>query len=252
MTFSDAADDYLLGASEASRPIYARRLREHVLPMLGRLPVERITREDVQGVLSEVSPGSRHAVRAVVRAVLRYAGNHEADGLKIRGGRAHEPRPLSRAESDRLLGVLGDQPADTLLAVLLATGLRLGEAMALRRSDWIEDRRVLRVKAAKAARGREVGVPEWAVPQVERLLAGECPVERTVRRVLARRLRAAGLPEVRIHDLRHTRAAQLLLAGAPVRYVSEQLGHSTVAFTLQVYGALVGDTPQARRAWANL
>ena len=43
------------------------------------------------------------------------------------------------------------------------------------------------------------------------------------------------LPRIRLHDLRHTHATLLLKEGVPVKVVSERLGHSSVAFTMQVY-----------------
>ena len=45
----------------------------------------------------------------------------------------------------------------------------------------------------------------------------------------------AKLPTIRLHDLRHTHATLLLADGVPVKVVSERLGHSTVAFTMEVY-----------------
>jgi integrase len=46
---------------------------------------------------------------------------------------------------------------------------------------------------------------------------------------------AAGLPPIRLHDVRHSYATAALRAGVPVKVVSERLGHSSVAFTQQVY-----------------
>jgi integrase len=48
-------------------------------------------------------------------------------------------------------------------------------------------------------------------------------------------LRQAGLPEIRLYDLRHTGATLALAAGVPPKVVSEQLGHASAAFTLDVY-----------------
>ena len=45
----------------------------------------------------------------------------------------------------------------------------------------------------------------------------------------------SGLPEITLHDLRHTHATLLLKAGVPVKVVSERLGHSNPAFTMSVY-----------------
>lgn len=48
-------------------------------------------------------------------------------------------------------------------------------------------------------------------------------------------LERAGLPKIRLYDLRHTAATLAVAAGVPVKVVSEQLGHSNIAFTLDVY-----------------
>ena len=48
-------------------------------------------------------------------------------------------------------------------------------------------------------------------------------------------LKRAGLPAIRFHDLRHTCATLMLLQGQPVKVVSEQLGHSQIALTLDTY-----------------
>jgi integrase len=51
-----------------------------------------------------------------------------------------------------------------------------------------------------------------------------------------RRLRRAGLPIVRVHDLRHTAASYLLGQGENIKVVQEMLGHSTVTTTIDIYG----------------
>ena len=48
-------------------------------------------------------------------------------------------------------------------------------------------------------------------------------------------LERAGLPRIRVHDLRHTSATVLLEAGVHPKLVQELLGHSTVALTLNTY-----------------
>lgn len=53
----------------------------------------------------------------------------------------------------------------------------------------------------------------------------------TFERILAK----TDLPRIRLHDLRHTHATLLLKEGIPPKVVSERLGHSNVAFTMQVY-----------------
>jgi integrase len=45
----------------------------------------------------------------------------------------------------------------------------------------------------------------------------------------------AGLPNIRLYDLRHTAATPALTVGVSPKVVSEQLGHTSAAFTLDVY-----------------
>jgi integrase len=52
-------------------------------------------------------------------------------------------------------------------------------------------------------------------------------------------LRQAGLPAIRLYDLRHTAATLALSAGVPPKVVAEQLGHASAAFTLDVYSHLL-------------
>ncbi len=54
-------------------------------------------------------------------------------------------------------------------------------------------------------------------------------------------LKATGLPRIRFHDLRHSCATLRLAAGENLKIVQELLGHSSAAFTLQVYGHTVPD-----------
>lgn len=50
-----------------------------------------------------------------------------------------------------------------------------------------------------------------------------------------RQVKRAGLPPIRLHDLRHTHATLALSAGVHPKVVSERLGHASVAFTLDQY-----------------
>ena len=68
-------------------------------------------------------------------------------------------------------------------------------------------------------------------------LAGRAKQESTdvVSQRFNRLVRRAELLRIRYHDLRHTHATLLLLAGVPPHVVSMRLGHKSVAFTLQQY-----------------
>ena len=66
-----------------------------------------------------------------------------------------------------------------------------------------------------------------------------------VHRVWHPLLEKAGLRRVRFHDLRHTYASDLIQSGESLAYVKEQLGHSSIQITVDLYGHLV---PGANRS----
>jgi integrase len=92
---------------------------------------------------------------------------------------------------------------------------------------------------------------EWRVRQLEeRLLCGEAWVDTDqvftrpdgaglhpgrVSKLLRSRFAGAGLPRVRLHDVRHTWATVALRAGVHPKIVSERLGHASIQITLDIY-----------------
>lgn len=63
----------------------------------------------------------------------------------------------------------------------------------------------------------------------------------------------AGVPTIRFHDLRHTHGSLLIKEGVPVKVVSERLGHSNIAFTMQTYQhVLPGMQADAARTYERL
>lgn len=68
-----------------------------------------------------------------------------------------------------------------------------------------------------------------------------------------RAVKWTGLRRIRFHDLRHTHATLLLESGVNPRVVSERLGHSSVAFTLDTYAhVLPGMQPEAAQMFSDL
>jgi integrase len=157
----------------------------------------------------------------------------------------------------------------------LATGMRRGEILALRWRNVDFEHRALRVmeslektkkaglrfKSPKNGRGRVITLPALAIDELRRrkleqaeellrfgvrqsgatLVCAQPDGEPASPFALSHaffdfiRKRAGEFPRVRFHDLRHTHATQLLLAGVHPRIAQERLGHSTVALTLDLY-----------------
>jgi integrase len=70
----------------------------------------------------------------------------------------------------------------------------------------------------------------------------------------ARHSKAAGLPPLPLHGLRHSHASTLLEAGVHPKVVQERLGHSSAGFTLQVYSHVTRgmDAEAAEKAAARV
>ena len=62
----------------------------------------------------------------------------------------------------------------------------------------------------------------------------------TVSHAFNKIMRKAGLPNIRLHDLRHTHASLLLQAGVHPKIVQERLGHSSIRVTLDTYSHVIG------------
>src|SRR3990172_3407946 len=63
----------------------------------------------------------------------------------------------------------------------------------------------------------------------------------------------AGVPKIRLHDIRHTHGTLLIKAGVPVKVVSERLGHANPAFTIDTYQhVLPGMQAEAARVFEKL
>jgi len=56
-----------------------------------------------------------------------------------------------------------------------------------------------------------------------------------LKRTFERLIKAAGVPKIRFHDLRHTHATMLLAQGVHAKVISERLGHSNIKTTLDIY-----------------
>jgi integrase/recombinase XerC len=205
------------------------------------------------------------AVR-VFTAWLARTGQIPADvGASLRSPKGGQKLPpvLRQDEAAELIAAaarLADDGSpvgvrDTaMLELLYATGVRVGELVALDVDDLDRGRNVLRV----LGKGRKERTVPFGIPAAEavdawlsrgrpRLVApGAGPAlflgarggridQRAVRTVVHRRIAdVPGAPDIGPHGLRHTAATHLLEGGADLRSVQELLGHASLA-TTQLY-----------------
>jgi integrase len=94
-------------------------------------------------------------------------------------------------------------------------------------------------KAERERLYRELGKPLTLDDLVFTSIEGKSLDPSVLSHNFAKIAKQAGLGNVRFHDLRHTFASLMLLRGAKPKVISEALGHSSVAFTMDVYSHII-------------
>jgi integrase len=263
---------------------YRRVVRKHLVPALGRKPLQRLTATDFDGLYARLGktlqPATVRMVHNVAHKALDDAVRKQlltrnparyADPPKV-------PRVTRRTWSARELRQFVGSTADVRLhsAFLFSatTGVSRGELLGLRWFDLdLENGRAsivqtviptggkrweikpstkdggsrqialdaTTVAALEAHKERQLGEREaWGEAYDDHDLVftrenGEPLDPNRFSELFASRLKAAKLPHIRLHDLRHTHATLALAAGVHPKVVQERLGHASVKMTLDRY-----------------
>jgi integrase len=150
----------------------------------------------------------------------------------------------------------------TLFRVLIYTGLRRGEILALTWSDIDfknreisitktltigEDKKVILSSPKAKASIRVIDIDEETLIELEKLklksksdivfpnTKGKYARLSNIQDKLHKACKDLGIKNVRVHDLRHTHASLLFASGADVKYVQNRLGHEKIETTLNIY-----------------
>jgi integrase len=255
--------------------------------LLGRMRLQEVKPVHVRAAVDRVIEAG-YAPRTVARVLMRLkalfrealrlelVARNPAEAIQVRlpkgekAARALEPEEVARlleaAEASR------SRDMALLLRLMLETGLRRGEALALQWGDVDLERGEVRVWRAWAKVGSKGAFTPLKTPTAKRvvplplgllrrlkarkeellerlnpeevdslhLVGGVKPVDPDAFNHYLRRLaEKAGLGRVRVHDLRHTWATLALSRGIPLEVVSERLGHASPTITLNVYRHLL-------------
>jgi integrase len=266
-TLAEFAPVFLEGYAVANRQkpssVAAKQgiLDQHLIPLLGARPLDRISTEDVQRLkahLAQLTPKTVNNVLSVLSVLLKVAVEwKEIDQMpcSIRLVKTMKPEAAFHDFEDfeRLVEEARVLDWRAHVAVLLGgeAGLRCGEMLALewgdvdlkrgqllvQRSDWEGH-----VSTPKGGRPRRI-------PLTERLADGLCrhrhlkgprvlclpdgaPLTRKVlQRLIQNASKRAGLANVGLHVLRHTFCSHLAMRGAPARAIQDLAGHRDLSTT---------------------
>lgn len=257
---------------------YEANIRRHIDPYIGGIPLAQLRPADVRRLIDEaerkrLAPGTIHKIITALRTALNAAVGEQiipySPAARVRLPRIdNEPvRPVTHAEADGVRDAVTGTWMEHIVRLLLGSGIRLGEGIALNQSDLELDDGYIRLRKSKT-RIRAVAISNDAVDALRSALrvaprrgpaepvffAPGKPRERmrgtSVSHALPRLLEAHGLPRLTPHGLRHAAATVMLFDGVPMRVIAEQLGHRNPALTARLYAHVVPD--QVRDAVRSL
>jgi len=206
-----------------------------------------------------------------------YLTSNPAAELERPRNRDHEIKILTPAELSLLVANTEDHYR-TAFRTAIMTGIRAGELWALqwpdfqpatrqlfvRRTVWNGEFQAPKTKNAKRAIDltnemvHELKVWKLRCPPNPHNLLFPSPEgsitqhDNMMKRVFIPALQRAGLRQVSFHSLRHSNASIRIRKGQNLKYLSKQMGHSSVAFTLDVYGHLFTDDQEFLQEQAGL
>jgi integrase len=287
----ETLDEYAVGTwarahtahlAEKTKRHYSSLYGHHIAPYLGPLPMRDLTPEVISRWQADrlASGAGRSAVRQALEllgTILQRAADSERlpsnpvrRVTKAPRPRRVEVRPLAPATVEAMRDAASPRDA-ALISVLAYSGLRPGEALALRWGDVREQtllvERALSVGDEEDTKTRQHRTVRLLAPLRADLLAWRLasgrPSDDTLvfpghdgnpwtepayqswrRRAFRRALTAAGVERATPYHLRHSFASLLLHEGRNVMYVARQLGHDA-RLTLTRYGHVMDELEDA-------
>jgi integrase len=236
--------------------------RNHLLPAFGHLRLDEITRASVGWLIQEkvkegYKPGTINRILANLKTALSKAveweilQNNVARQVKALRDPPHLDRFLSENEAQRLLIAIRKSQSPMLrfiIPFLLFTGARKREALDARWEHVNFDLRMWTIPLSKSGKPRHIPLSDQTIDVLRKarafaevVIASPCPwvfpnpmTGKPYTSIfhpwdLCRR--SVGLPDVRIHDLRHSFASALVNRGMTLFDVKEALGHANIATT---------------------
>ena len=242
-------------------------LRNHLLPAFGKLPMDIITKRQViefhHGMREKgYAPGTCNRCLVLLRYIFNLALEWETPGLSknptkgaslLRDDKKCE-RFLTREEAHRLYEALEqseNQQLKFIVPLLLMTGVRKRELFDAQWKNLDFKNRIWNIPFGKTG-FRSVPLSDGAIAilnQIPRLPDNPYVIPnpetgkpfRSIFYSWDTARKAAGLPEVRMHDLRHSFASFLVNNGRTLYEVQRLLGHTQIRTTMK-YAHLAKDT----------
>lgn len=244
--------------SDSSRTRDLNSLKK-LLPHFGSMYLENITHEDIERYKSarvnstwgkktkkKTQPTTINKELCLLRALLTEANRmgylRRRPKVELFSEPEVEPTYLSAEETTKLLQSTSGQ-IRVFIAIGLNTGLRSGEIYNLKWKDVHLNERYLVVQKAKGRRFRSLPINDFLLNVLRShtrhitcehvLYKSDGSPYRNLRWSFEKACREAGVPRIRIHDMRHTFISNLVMSGVDLRQVQDLAGHRDIKTTMR-------------------
>lgn len=225
---------------------------KNLLPLLGRVPADGMNTARLEETMAQlrarVSNSTVNRYRSLISSIYSFAVRHDLIAFnpvsKVKPYKENESRLrwLRDDEEQRLRAEIGNPALEAEFELALNTGMRRGEQFKLEWSNVDLERGNLTVKG-KTGRRHIVAnkTALTALLTLRKITGGKkyvCPnatdaIRRDGRSWFENAVKRAGIPDFHYHDLRHTFASRLVMAGVDIRTVQELLGHKNINQTMR-------------------
>lgn len=224
--------------------------------VLGDIPIDQLTSEKIQAFLiSMEKERSRdlcltYLSQALRKAIPTYIKFNPCDTVEIKKHRTEHKNALTLEEQNTLLSFIQNKPIEPLFKLLLTTGIRIGEALALTRQDldfslkrvnisknvvYINGKKIIQNTTKSEAGMRTVPVPDDVLEFFKNKDGILFPSTYNAVRMAFRNLSTKSGIAVTPHILRHTYATRLEENNIPPKVKQYLLGHSSLEMTQNTY-----------------
>lgn len=257
ITFRQVMDRYFAyNAPKERTEEQQRRMVQRYFPLIDQ-PVNAITKPMLMEWYLRTSsldlkPGTINLLLAVVKSVFKYGADfyelpNPAAGLKRVKNTQRKYETWTPDEFRQFLAAVDNDMYRSVFMFIYWTGCRKSEALGLRKGDF-NGRTVhichnLKTESSDRVLTLPEALNEAIRPAVERckdddeLVFPIAPV--TIQGRFRKYIEKAGVKPIRIHDLRHSFATNLINSGANIVAVSKYLGHANINQTLKTYTHLL-------------
>ena len=277
---------------------YRRNIELHVIPALGKRPLDRLSPEDIdvfyaallkggrkkrsgeKGPARGLAPKTVHNIHVMLNKALGDAARKGtvvrnvvalADAPSLQARKRTEIKAWEIDQLVRFLDAIAPHRMAPAYYFSAHTGMRRGEVLGVRWRDMDLDAGRVSVRQALVSVAYQMSISDVKTGTSRRTIDIDADVIQVLRdwrkvrteerdgvepgpddlvfvkadgtsmhpdifsQLFDRTVAKIDVPDISLHDLRHTHATLLLKAGVNVKVVSERLGHSNVAFTMNVY-----------------